>query len=46
LPRERPGRDRRFVNLKRGTDDVGAFDYDSILGALRKELDALIAARA
>ncbi|MHC4261694.1 MAG: (E)-4-hydroxy-3-methylbut-2-enyl-diphosphate synthase [Planctomycetota bacterium] len=35
-----------FVNLKRGTDDVGAFDYDSILGALRKELDALIAARA
>lgn len=34
-----------FVNLKRGEADVGAYSYDEILGALRRELDALIAAR-
>lgn len=31
------------VNLKRGPEDAGAFTYDEILGALRSELDALIA---
>ncbi|MBM3992166.1 MAG: (E)-4-hydroxy-3-methylbut-2-enyl-diphosphate synthase [Planctomycetes bacterium] len=35
-----------FVNLKRGPDDVGTFSYDDILGALRRALDALIAARS
>ena len=35
-----------FVNLKRGTAEVGAFSYDEILGALRRELDELIAQRA
>ena len=35
----------KVVNLKRGPEDVGAFSYDEILGALRGELDALIAAR-
>lgn len=34
-----------FVNLKRGPEDAGTFSYDEILGALRHELDALIAAR-
>jgi len=34
------------VNLKRGEDELGAFTYDDILGALKKELDALIAAKA
>jgi len=34
-----------FVNLKRGPADAGTFSYDDILGALRRELDALIAAR-
>jgi (E)-4-hydroxy-3-methylbut-2-enyl-diphosphate synthase len=33
-----------FVNLKRGEADVGVYSYDEILGALRRELDALIAA--
>jgi (E)-4-hydroxy-3-methylbut-2-enyl-diphosphate synthase len=36
----------KYVNLKRGPIDVGAFTYDEILGALKRELDALIAARA
>jgi (E)-4-hydroxy-3-methylbut-2-enyl-diphosphate synthase len=36
----------RHVNLKRGPDDAGAYTYDEILPALRRELDALIAARA
>ncbi|MGE0454196.1 MAG: (E)-4-hydroxy-3-methylbut-2-enyl-diphosphate synthase [Vicinamibacteria bacterium] len=31
------------VNLKRGTEALGAFGYDEILGRLRRELDALIA---
>jgi (E)-4-hydroxy-3-methylbut-2-enyl-diphosphate synthase len=34
-----------FVNLKRGTDDVGAFRYDEILPRLKSELDRLIATR-
>ncbi len=33
------------VNLKRGTESLGAFDYDKILDRLRVELDELIAAR-
>jgi (E)-4-hydroxy-3-methylbut-2-enyl-diphosphate synthase len=33
------------VNLKRGAEELGAYDYDTILGRLREELDALIAAR-
>jgi (E)-4-hydroxy-3-methylbut-2-enyl-diphosphate synthase len=36
----------KYVNLKRGPQDVGAFTYDEILGRLREELDRLIAARA
>lgn len=35
-----------FVNLKRGTEELGAFGYDEILGRLKTELDALIEARA
>jgi (E)-4-hydroxy-3-methylbut-2-enyl-diphosphate synthase len=35
-----------YVNLKRGTEDVGAFRYDEILARLKRELDQLIAARA
>ena len=34
------------VNLKRQTEALGAFGYDEILPRLRRELDALIAARA
>lgn len=34
-----------FVNLKRGTEELGAFSYDEILGRLKEELDALIDAR-
>jgi (E)-4-hydroxy-3-methylbut-2-enyl-diphosphate synthase len=34
-----------YVNLKRGPADVGAFGYDEILAALKRELDQLIAAR-
>ncbi len=30
------------VNLKRGTEDLGAFSYDEILGRLRVELDRMI----
>jgi (E)-4-hydroxy-3-methylbut-2-enyl-diphosphate synthase len=33
------------VNLKKKTETVGAFTYDEILPRLRRELDALIAAR-
>jgi len=33
------------VNLKRRAQSLGAFTYDEILGRLRSELDALIAAR-
>jgi (E)-4-hydroxy-3-methylbut-2-enyl-diphosphate synthase len=34
-----------FVNLKRGESELGAFSYDDILAALKRELDQLIAAR-
>lgn len=34
-----------FVNLKRGSLELGAFPYDAILPRLREELDALIAVR-
>lgn len=34
-----------FVNLKRGSEALGAFKYDEILPRLRQELDALIAQR-
>ncbi len=34
-----------FVNLKRGSEPIGAFPYDQILPRLKDELDALIAAR-
>jgi (E)-4-hydroxy-3-methylbut-2-enyl-diphosphate synthase len=33
------------VNLKRGAEELGAFEYDEILPRLRTELDRLIAAR-
>jgi (E)-4-hydroxy-3-methylbut-2-enyl-diphosphate synthase len=32
-----------FVNLKRGSTELGAYPYDAILGRLKTELDALIA---
>ena len=32
----------RHVNLKRGTEKVGAFGYDEVLEHVREELDALI----
>ena len=35
-----------FVNLKRGESELGAFSYDDILAALKRELDQLIAAKA
>ena len=35
-----------FVNLKRGSADLGAYPYDEILPRLREELDSLIARRA
>jgi (E)-4-hydroxy-3-methylbut-2-enyl-diphosphate synthase len=31
------------VNLKRGSEELGAYPYDQILGRLKTELDALIA---
>jgi (E)-4-hydroxy-3-methylbut-2-enyl-diphosphate synthase len=34
-----------FVNLKRGTEELGHFRYDAILPRLKQELDRLIAAR-
>jgi (E)-4-hydroxy-3-methylbut-2-enyl-diphosphate synthase len=34
------------VNLKRGSEELGAYRYDEILGRLKEELDALIATRA
>lgn len=34
------------VNLKRGTEALGAFGYDEILGRLKQELDQLIEAKA
>ncbi|HEY2411953.1 MAG TPA: (E)-4-hydroxy-3-methylbut-2-enyl-diphosphate synthase [Pirellulaceae bacterium] len=35
-----------FVNLKRGSAELGAYPYDQILSRLKSELDVLIAARA
>ena len=35
-----------FVNLKRRSEELGAFPYDEILPRLKRELDALIAATA
>ena len=35
-----------YVNLKRGGEALGQFPYDEILGKLKSELDALIAAKA
>jgi (E)-4-hydroxy-3-methylbut-2-enyl-diphosphate synthase len=34
-----------FVNLKRRSEELGAYPYDKILGRLREELDAVIAGR-
>src|SRR5688572_6334045 len=34
-----------FVNLKRGSEELGAFPYDEILPKLKSELDSLIAGR-
>jgi len=34
-----------FVNLKRGSEDLGSFRYDEVLARLRIELDRLIEAR-
>ena len=34
-----------YVNLKRGTETLGAFGYDEVLGRLKTELDQLIASR-
>ena len=34
-----------FVNLKRGSTELGAYPYDEILRKLKSELDALITAR-
>jgi (E)-4-hydroxy-3-methylbut-2-enyl-diphosphate synthase len=36
----------RTVNLKRGTESLGAFDYEEVLVRLRAELDRLIAERS
>jgi (E)-4-hydroxy-3-methylbut-2-enyl-diphosphate synthase len=33
------------VNLKRGTETIGAFGYDEILPRLKQELDALVASK-
>jgi (E)-4-hydroxy-3-methylbut-2-enyl-diphosphate synthase len=35
----------RYVNLKRGEEELGAFGYDDVLVKLKTEMDALIAAR-
>jgi (E)-4-hydroxy-3-methylbut-2-enyl-diphosphate synthase len=35
-----------FVNLKRGSQELGAYPYDAILPRLKQELDQLIALRA
>jgi len=34
------------VNLKRGSEELGAYGYDTVLDRLRVELDTLIAARS
>ncbi len=35
-----------YVNLKRGSTELGAFPYDQILNRLKSELDALISSKA
>lgn len=35
----------RQVNLKRGSEKLGAYDYDEVLGRVREELDLLIGER-
>jgi (E)-4-hydroxy-3-methylbut-2-enyl-diphosphate synthase len=35
-----------FVNLKRGSTELGAYPYDAILGRLKAELDLLIASKS
>jgi (E)-4-hydroxy-3-methylbut-2-enyl-diphosphate synthase len=35
-----------FVNLKRGSVELGQFSYDRILSRLRQELDILIAEKS
>ncbi len=35
----------RFVNLKRGTEKLGAFGYDEVLPRVKAELDALIGSK-
>ncbi len=35
-----------FVNLKRGSEELGAYPYDKILPKLKTELDVLISARS
>src|SRR6185312_11599600 len=35
-----------FVNLKRGSTELGAYPYDQILPRLKSELDTLIASKA
>jgi (E)-4-hydroxy-3-methylbut-2-enyl-diphosphate synthase len=35
-----------YVNLKRGSEEIGAFSYNAILPRLKQELDNLIAARS
>ena len=35
----------KTVNLKRGSEEVGAFGYDEILARLRAELDQLIVSK-
>ncbi len=35
----------KYVNLKRGSEAIGAYPYDEILEKLRAELDAIIATR-
>ncbi|MCA9118883.1 MAG: (E)-4-hydroxy-3-methylbut-2-enyl-diphosphate synthase [Planctomycetaceae bacterium] len=35
-----------FVNLKKGTEELGAFSYDDILGKLKEELDKIVASLA
>ena len=35
-----------FVNLKRGSEELGAYPYDKILPRLKEELDSLIAQQA
>src|ERR1700754_4632065 len=36
----------KSVNLKRGSEELGAFGYDEILGRLKHELDSLISRRS